>query len=151
MLTPNEIEELSFRIHFFSIRESSYFDIYMNDGPIGLVNGNYYLDAAPHDQNVGECLLQYVPKLNGTIWDFDDDSLPVNIDDYLWFQVNETYVITGEYQPFGGLMIEGEPGCSYLKSVIGPYKDYPWTTESPRNVVLGYTPRVTGWTNWETP
>lgn len=151
MANPNDIDNYSFRIHFYSRRETSYFDIYMNDGPIGLINGNYYLDAAPHDPNVGECLLQYVPKLNTTIWGFDDDSLPVNTEDYLWYQVNETYVITGDYQPFGGLMIEGQLGCAYLKSAIAPYRDHQWTTESPRNVALGYTPRISGWTTWETP
>ncbi len=124
MANPNDIDNYSFRIHFYSRRETSYFDIYMNDGPIGLINGNYYLDAAPHDPNVGECLLQYVPKLNTTIWGFDDDSLPVNTEDYLWYQVNETYVITGDYQPFGGLMIEGQLGCAYLKSAIAPYRDH---------------------------
>lgn len=55
-------------------------------------------------------------------------------------------MITGDWQPYGQAMADGVAGFDMLQPAVAPMQNY--SDAHVRNVTLGYTPLVIGWTVW---
>jgi hypothetical protein len=79
-------------------------------------------------------------------WNFDESSLPADHDNFTWLFLADTDMITGDWQPYGQAMADGAAGFDMLQPAVAPMQNY--SDVHVRNVTLGYTPIVTGWTVW---
>lgn len=143
------VDDVTFRIHVYSIEMNAMCDFYCGGGELGLLIANRQLSAAASDPTVDNLSIQYAPILQIIKWDFDENSLPhSSIDEFTWIFLSDTNAITGDWIPYGGAMMDGAAGFNLLKPLIKSLEGY--EDDHARNMTLGYAP-IANWADWGMP
>lgn len=147
MANPTDISGYFFRFRCYNVAAEEYYHFSCGPGDIGWDVAQRFLDVTGGDPTVSEYVIEYVPEFAVTLWDFNEASLPSDPESYTWLFLSETDMITGYWQPYGQAMADAAAGFALLHPIIAPMRNY--SGPHVRNVALGFTPLVTGWTAWE--
>ncbi|HJT92785.1 MAG TPA: hypothetical protein VJ777_12695 [Mycobacterium sp.] len=153
MPNPTDIENYTFQVAVIQA-DGQMPTIYCGDGADGLAFAMVY--ASIDAPSIVSITVRYVPEIPLTLWDWDDTTLPVDTENYTWIVVFDCDLVTGDHwQTAGYLMGDGaemytniRAGAEYARLMESDQQNAE-LFEHQRNYRMGYTPLITGWTNWE--